>query len=105
VILQLRPRLNRFQPWQVRIEVGLFKPAITSTERHAEMVPRVWDCSTLLKAIPWLKGSQPAIVVERHHRKLSLKHSAISNRTIGKPVQWFDSSTSLGVKRKGSFSS
>src|SRR5262249_29919919 len=36
-------------------EVGLFKPAITSTERHAEMVPRVWDSSTLLKAIPWLK--------------------------------------------------
>jgi hypothetical protein len=36
-------------------EVGLFKPAITSTERHAEMVQRVWDSSTLLKAIPWLK--------------------------------------------------
>ena len=36
-------------------EMGLFKPAITSTDRHAEMVPRVWDCSTLLKAIPWLK--------------------------------------------------
>jgi hypothetical protein len=36
-------------------EVGLFKPALTSTARHAEMVPRVWDSSTLLKAIPWLK--------------------------------------------------
>jgi len=36
-------------------EVGLFKPAITSTDRHAEMVHRVWDCSTLLKVIPWLK--------------------------------------------------
>ena len=36
-------------------EMGLFKPAITSTERHAEMVPRIWDYSTLLKAIPWLK--------------------------------------------------
>ena len=36
-------------------QVGLFKPAITSTDRHAETMPRVWDCSTLLKAIPWLK--------------------------------------------------
>ena len=36
-------------------EVGLFKPAITSTDRYAEMVPRIWDYSTLLKAIPWLK--------------------------------------------------
>ncbi len=34
-------------------EVGLFKP--DANGRHPEMLPRVWDCESLLRSIGWLR--------------------------------------------------
>jgi hypothetical protein len=58
-------------------EVGLFKPAITSSERHAEMVPRVWESSILLKAIPWLKFQN------RDGRNITIYLQAVRSRCSG----------------------
>lgn len=35
------------------LEVGLFKP--NAEGRHPEMLPRVWDCESLLRSIGWLR--------------------------------------------------
>jgi hypothetical protein len=34
-------------------EVGVFRPETAGT--HASMLLRVWDCDTLLRAVPWLQ--------------------------------------------------
>ena len=36
-------------------EVGLFKPNLPDgTHTEPEMLPRVWDCETLLRSVSWL---------------------------------------------------